>query len=480
MFHTRFHITAKSIPEVAEAMKKARSVIEYFDKSTQATSKLKKNQESSTVREYREQKQPLVCLQDVITRWWSTYRALRRLRYLKKAIKALIASDEVNCPVLSDEEWWTLHQVEITLSTMAGFQRALEGEAYVTGSLSVVAVYQIRLGYETVINCEHTSDIVRELAKLLLEDWNERYHPASDGKSVKYTSKAETGKGNRYTGLHPYFFFASLLDPRTKNLIPGMMTNEDLGQLYSDVKDVMLIDLKTKRGEENAGRDEEEEEEDDNDKKMPAVEDKQNIEDGDDDNAVKEMEVDVDVPPHPPVLVGGIYSQMFAGLNTTGPAKSAETDDEGGSGEVLMAICEEEFDRYVKSKVHLSLLDKKNGKYSNPLDWWKKEQNTYPILARLAQEFLAIPATSAPSERVWSRSAQIMTLKRAKVKPELSQRMMFVRENCSLLHKYYEEIAKEWKPEEDHWLIPQEKMYLPPIYEEEETDVGQGDHLLRF
>ena len=73
-----------------------------------------------------------------------------------------------------------------------------------------------------------------------------------------------------------------------------------------------------------------------------------------------------------------------------------------------------------------------------------------------------------------------MTLKRAKVKPELSQRMMFVRENCSLLHKYYEEIAKEWKPEEDHWLIPQEKMYLPPIYEEEETDVGQGDHLLRF
>ena len=112
--------------------------------------------------------------------------------------------------------------------------------------------------------------------------------------------------------------------------------------------------------------------------------------------------------------------------------------------------------------------------------WWSTFRSQYPILARLAREFLAIPATSAPSERVWSRAAQVLTHKRSKIKSTLSERIMFIRENSSLVHKHYAEIAKKWKDKKDHWIIAEEQKYLPPIYEAEELDVGQRDHLTLF
>jgi hypothetical protein len=38
--------------------------------------------------------------------------------------------------------------------------------------------------------------------------------------------------------------------------------------------------------------------------------------------------------------------------------------------------------------------------FDDPLEWWKKNQLKYPYLARLAYFYLAVPATSAPSERI--------------------------------------------------------------------------------
>jgi len=449
-------------------MKKFRSLVEFFNKSTQATTKLKQNQANSTVPEYKNQATALGVLQDVVTRWWSTFRSLRRGRYLKKSIKALIAAEEVNCPVLSDEEWMILHQVEIVLTTMAGFQRTLEGEAYVTSSLVVAAVYRVRESYKVISGDEHALPVVKQLAKLLLADFNERYHPASDGESVMYLSKAEIGRGNRYITVHPYFFVASLLDPRTKNMLPSMMTDEDFEQLCKDLKSMMLMEKKVMRGENSNANKPDESSEDGDDKKQQAEDDSEvekSKDDGDEDEDDEEPD---------------IYDQMFAGLDTEGPTKEDDSEEIEPEEELLKAVCEEEFDRFMKKTVSLRLRKKKQegGEYNDPLAWWKEEQAKYPTIARLAREFLAIPATSAPSERVWSRAAQVLTHKRSKIKSALSERIMFIRENSSLLHKHYAEIAKKWKDKKDHWIIAEEQKYLPPIYEAEELDVGQRDHCL--
>jgi hypothetical protein len=77
-------LQAPNVPTVAEAMKKARAIVQYFNKSTQATKKLKDMQHESSLPKYSGQ--PKNILQDVVTRWWSTYRMLKKLRFQREAI----------------------------------------------------------------------------------------------------------------------------------------------------------------------------------------------------------------------------------------------------------------------------------------------------------------------------------------------------------------------------------------------------------
>ena len=38
----------------------------------------------------------------------------------------------------------------------------------------------------------------------------------------------------------------------------------------------------------------------------------------------------------------------------------------------------------------------------NPLKWWAKNAHKYPLIAHVARNALAVPASSAPSERLFS------------------------------------------------------------------------------
>ena len=51
----------------------------------------------------------------------------------------------------------------------------------------------------------------------------------------------------------------------------------------------------------------------------------------------------------------------------------------------------------------------------DPLQWWEEHKHKFPILYRLSMRFLSIPATYAPSERVWSIVSRIITRDRAQL-----------------------------------------------------------------
>ncbi|XP_059410212.1 E3 SUMO-protein ligase ZBED1-like [Carassius carassius] len=66
---------------------------------------------------------------------------------------------------------------------------------------------------------------------------------------------------------------------------------------------------------------------------------------------------------------------------------------------------------------------------SNPLDWWKVYQNNFPRVSQLAQHYLCIQATSSPSERVFSTGGNIVTCKRASLKPDNVDQLVFLARN---------------------------------------------------
>jgi hypothetical protein len=57
----------------------------------------------------------------------------------------------------------------------------------------------------------------------------------------------------------------------------------------------------------------------------------------------------------------------------------------------------------------------------NVLEWWKYHSGEYPCLARIARDYLAIPATSVPAERVFSGGADLVTDKRGSLNEDTIQ-----------------------------------------------------------
>ncbi len=73
---------------------------------------------------------------------------------------------------ITAQEWKIYYQIEITLKTMGFWQRVLEREKYVTGSLVPLAIYTIRQSFLQVIASEATKQAVKELTRILVDDFN--------------------------------------------------------------------------------------------------------------------------------------------------------------------------------------------------------------------------------------------------------------------------------------------------------------------
>ena len=87
---------------------------------------------------------------------------------------------------------------------------------------------------------------------------------------------------------------------------------------------------------------------------------------------------------------------------------------------MIMLICT---CRYlaVPESDHLTGLD--------PLNWWSVNATNYPIISVLAKKYLAIPASSASSERVFSTAKNITDKKRWRLLPERLHKTIFLRHN---------------------------------------------------
>ena len=65
----------------------------------------------------------------------------------------------------------------------------------------------------------------------------------------------------------------------------------------------------------------------------------------------------------------------------------------------------------------------------DPLAWWRMHNVNFPRLSKLARKFLCVPATSSPSERLFSASGNIVTCQRSCLKPSKVDMLVFLTKN---------------------------------------------------
>jgi hypothetical protein len=415
------HLCAKmafndaNLPDSSNVMKTAREVIEYFTKSTQAMSKLMNQQ-----RALNPDKIPLKLLQDVRTRWWSTWRMLHRLRTLDRYINALIASHEVHLNhVLTVDQKSILFEVEQLLEPLAQAQRMLEGENYTTLSIVPYALWKIRNQLSRYANEENVSESTKHLARKMLVDFTDKRY---GDLHHMFHEEVIIGRMNRYISLHPIVLAATALDPRMKKLEPFIASEQEREDVWEYTKQLFV---------EHA---------------MEI-----NITIANVDPAEQPMNNENDIAPEG--QQGENYTNFFSELleahSTMQQHQLGHQNDNGNDRRhqrQVELICAAEWSLYKQMNATNFRTD--------PLKWWNDNKFQMPNLCRFAFKLLSIPATSAPSERLWSIAARILVKDRARLSSELVSSLLFIKENGAILKKHIEDIEGR-------------KRVLPTVYEED-------------
>ena len=69
----------------------------------------------------------------------------------------------------------------------------------------------------------------------------------------------------------------------------------------------------------------------------------------------------------------------------------------------------------------------------DPISWWKRNEATFPQLKEQAKAYLSCPATSVPSERVFSTTGELVSYKRACLSADTVNQIIFLNKNSILL-----------------------------------------------
>ena len=188
-------------------------------------------------------------------------------------------------------------------------------------------------------------------------------------------------KGKRMQGFRVLHMLAALLDPRTKKLMTFGL--QDKGKVREELKRIAILEAK----------------------KRVAV-------------AVPVVPGPVAVPVENNPIVLDEYRDLF---NDTLPGKRhvAIADTLRYVNNDCEISVDLEMMSYEREEVleRLTVVDGKEV-HTNPLSWWKLKESKYPILSSIARRILCVPATSAPSERLFSYAGLTISNHRNRLLPD--------------------------------------------------------------
>jgi hypothetical protein len=295
---------------------------------------------------------------------------------------------------LTDSDFESLHNVACVLRPLQQAQKALEDGKYVNISLLPLVIHEICVQleiWEGAVDSFRQRDLYQLLC-MMVDDIKTRW-----GDSSTYSNAVVRSSRQHQVGVPKYAFWESLLDPRTKRKVTKILPATDVDVLWLDLIDGVKVvsQLYVPPDEEEGFLD------------AAKVEDIAN-DDG--------VPLDIDIRQ-------GEHNFL------------ADYEDEDSS--LPKAIMK--FDEIIAAEFMLYKSDhgqtmfNGDGVYNDPLDWWRIHYEKYPNIWKLASCILVIPATSAPSECVFSAVANIVNKKRVWLKPDMLDLLIFLKANSEFV-----------------------------------------------
>lgn len=171
--HSLNLVVQQSLKEISNVTVKVKSIVEYFERSSYALSKLQSMQE--------QMKLPKLKLkQDVITRWNSTYDMLNRILQIKDSVVSTIAVLQCDVPLLTSQEWNIIEKSVEILKIFNDFTIEMSAEKNITISKIIPLVNIMNKKINDYYNDGPTSIEVMQMVKSLKDLLSHRFKYAED------------------------------------------------------------------------------------------------------------------------------------------------------------------------------------------------------------------------------------------------------------------------------------------------------------
>jgi hypothetical protein len=371
------------VKTVCNLLGRIRTIVAFFHRSTMAASILKAKAELLSIPNHK-------LKIDVCTRWNSTFDMIERFLEMQAAVIATLRSKELShiknkdVSNLSDESVSMAENVAACLKPLKHMTTMLCTES--TPTVSVIMPLHHQLITNILVAKEDDSQTVAEMKKLMKKDLDERYKDKAD-----------------------FLNMVSAIDPRFKSL-PYLTDQKKIDIFNNITQEAARLagtkpkSVKTEKDDEGSSPS--------GQSNLPSM------------PTLPELPVDPEIQIKCETLVEtSSMPETFASSST------CVLDDI--LGDVYVTLVEP-----AKSVLELVEMEVVNYKReaslplkANPLIWWRDRKTKYPLLSELARALLCIPATSVPSERVFSTAGDILTSQRANLKGKHVDTLIFLKKN---------------------------------------------------